>query len=110
MWREPMIQDMFDAARVVCRGIEVAAPKDMCKQLQGQEPKTKELCMKLVKAAEELLDRQNRTKPSSRGTYAADQEETVPEERFTNPDAECPPVEPKQSQGSRKKWRRSARQ
>ena len=99
LWREPMIQDMFDAARVEYHDMIVAAPKDMCTQLHGQEPKTKEFCMKLVKAAEELLDRQNRTKPSSRGTYAADQEETVPEERFTNPDAECPPVEPKAKPG-----------
>ena len=99
VWQEPIVKDMFNAARVVCHGTQVAAPKDMCTQLHGQEPKTKEFCMKLVKAAEELLDRQNRMKPSSRGTYAADQEETVPEERFTNPDAECPPVEPKAKPG-----------
>ena len=90
---------MFDAARVVCQDIEVAAPTDICKQLQGQEPKTKEFCMKLVKAAEEMLDRQNRTRPSFKGTYAADTEGTVPEERFSNPDAEYPPSEPKAKPG-----------
>ena len=39
LWQEPMIRDMFNDARVVCQGTEVAAPKDICKQLQEQKTK-----------------------------------------------------------------------
>ena len=35
VWQEPIVKDMFNAARVVCHGTEVAAPKDMCTQLHS---------------------------------------------------------------------------